>query len=96
MPKQKPDKKAKIRKNGQYLKPEGFSDDETESFEVNNVDGIRKNQGNVSRKQKVKTVNMLLYSLSILFFPSNSDNTVFTRTDRISCRLGRAVWRRSI
>lgn len=47
---QKPkDKKTKqTRKNGQYLRPEGFSDSETESFEVYGVDGVRCNNGNVS------------------------------------------------
>lgn len=50
MPKRKSrDKVKQQRKNGQYLRPEGFSDDEIESFEVHNVDGIRaNNEGNVS------------------------------------------------
>lgn len=54
MPKSKrKDKKknpgATQRRNGQYLRPEGYSDDEVETFPVHDVDGIRTNEeGNVS------------------------------------------------
>lgn len=41
-------KGGRERQNGQFLRPEGFSDDEVESFDVHGVDGISSNEGNVS------------------------------------------------